>query len=57
MATRSIGLTIVVEHVSICIIHFIDETTIKANIPPVKNSKNPVNSKWWQVQKEEKRRK
>jgi hypothetical protein len=38
-------LTIVIEHVFVGFIGPIDETTIKANMPQIKHSKNPARSK------------
>jgi hypothetical protein len=50
-------LIIVINHVFVGILVLMDETTIKANIPLVKQQKSRVNSKWRQIQRKEKEKK
>jgi hypothetical protein len=50
-------LIIVIKHVFVGILVLMDETTIKANIPLVKQQKSRVNSKWRQIQRKEKEKK
>lgn len=41
MATKSMILTIAIEHVFVAFIGPMDETTIQVNLPQIKHSKNP----------------